>query len=493
MERINPDDVHVIVSYDAETTSVASRTSRARARPNPRPVLPRAPADVSRQTIRSPRSPVPHPPVLNTAVAVVAIGFGVTTALAFTATSRSQLAAPGGVDMFLGNLTGLSGTYLALVMVLLVSRIPFVERVLGQDGLLAWHRKIAPWPILLIVAHVILLTIAYAQAARTGTFHEIGTLLNSFPDMAIATAGFGIMVAVAVVSIHTIRRRMKRETWWALHLFMYLALALAFAHEIVLGPSFVGHPLTQLIWSIAWAASAGLVLCYRFGLPLFRTLYHRLVIDEVRSESPDVVSITLKGRHLEHLAVSGGQFFEWRFLAPGMWWQAHPFSISARPRPPYLRLTVKCVGDFTSALARLPVGTKVALEGPYGAFTSHVLRYRRVVLIAGGIGVTAVRSLLEDLPKGSRPVVVLRASDESQLILRDEIVELVNQHGGQLHEVLGSRDEVPIEHLFKLIVGDLRKRDTFVAGSESFVSSVVAMLARLGVPKEAVHAEVYAL
>ena len=448
---------------------------------------------MSQQTTGSRRSPVPHPRVLNIAVAVVAVGFGVTSGMAFTATSRAQLAAPGGVNMFLGNLTGLAGTYLALIMVLLVSRIPFVERFLGQDGLLAWHRRIAPWPILLIVAHVILLTVAYAEAARTGTFHEIGTLLNGFADISIATAGFGIMVAVAIASIHSIRRRMKRETWWALHLFMYLALALAFAHEIVLGPTFVGHPLTQLIWSIAWAATAGLVLTYRFGLPIFRTLRHRLVIDQVRSESPDVVSITLKGRHLEHLAVSGGQFFEWRFLARGMWWQAHPFSISARPQPPYLRLTVKCVGDFTSALARLPVGTRVALEGPYGAFTSHVLRYRRVVLIAGGIGVTAVRSLLEDLPKGSRPVVVLRASNESQLILRDEVAELVKHHGGQLHEVLGSREEVPIEDLFKLIVGDLRKRDTFVAGSQDFVTSAVEMLGRLGVPKEAVHAEVYAL
>jgi ferredoxin-NADP reductase len=301
------------------------------------------------------------------------------------------------------------------------------------------------------------------------------------------------MVAVAVASIHTIRRRMKRETWWALHLFMYLALALAFAHEIVLGPSFVGHPLTQLIWSITWAATAGLVLTYRFGLPIFRTLRHQLVIDQIRVEGSGVVSIVLKGRHLEHLAVSGGQFFEWRFLVRGMWWQAHPFSISARPQPPYLRLTVKCVGDFTSALAKLPVGTRVAIEGPYGAFTSHVLRYRRVVLIAGGIGVTAVRSLLEDLPRGCRPVVVLRASDKSQLILRDEIAELVKLHGGHLQEVVGSRDDVPVEHLFKFIVGDLRKRDTFVAGSESFVTSVVEMLAHLGVQKDAVHAEVYAL
>ena len=87
-----------------------------------------------------------------------------------------------------------------------------------------------------------------------------------------------------------------------------------------------------------------------------------------------------------------------------------PTTLSALPQPPYLRLTVKGVGDHSSALARLKPGTRVAIEGPYGVFTRHSQRRPRVLLIAGGIGVTAVRALLEDLPRGAKPVVVLRAS-----------------------------------------------------------------------------------
>lgn len=423
---------------------------------------------------------------------VVAVGFGATVGLAFTATSWHQLTAPGGIAMFLGNLTGLAGTYLALVMVLLVSRLPFVERVLGQDGLIRWHRTLAPWPISLIIGHAVLLTVGYAQAARTGTLHELGTIVASFPDMAVATAGFAIMVVIAIASIRAIRVRLRRETWWALHLGMYLALALAFAHVIALGPSFVRHPVTQLVWSVVWAASAGLVLTYRVGLPAYRTLYHRLTVADIRPEAPGVVSVILHGRHLDRLAICGGQFFEWRFLTRGMWWQAHPFSISARPRGSYLRITVKCVGDLTCALADLPVGTRVAVEGPYGAFTARALRFGRAALIAGGIGVTAVRSLLEDLPKESRPVVILRASSTDELILRDEVADLVWARGGTLHEVIGSRDDVPVQDLVRLI-GNVRRRDIFVAGSEGFVSRVVQHLERLGAPSHAVHAEVYAL
>ncbi len=436
--------------------------------------------------------PRPRPRVVDLAAIVVGLGFGACVGLAVTAETWSQLGSAGGAATFLGNLTGLAGTYLALVMVLLVSRVPMVERVLGQDGLLAWHRRLAPWPISLIVAHAVLLTFGFAEAARTGAWHEIGTLIRAYPNMLAATIALGVMVTIGIVSIHSIRRRMRRETWWAVHLFMYLALALAFAHEIALGPSFVGHPLTRLVWSVVWASTAGLVLVYRFGLPLFRTFRHRLEVVEVRPEGPGTVSVICRGRHLDRLAVSGGQFFEWRFLTKSMWWQAHPFSLSARPRPPFVRLTVKGIGDYSSAVARLRPGTRVAVEGPYGAFTTHARIRSTVALIAGGIGVTAVRSLLEDLPRDCDPVVILRASTPEELVLATEVAELVRHRKGRVHELVGPRSEVRIDRLSEL-VPDIRHRDVFVSGPEGFVHGVVATLSRLGVPKESVHFEVYSL
>ncbi|MGO8877295.1 MAG: ferric reductase-like transmembrane domain-containing protein [Acidimicrobiales bacterium] len=436
--------------------------------------------------------PAPRPWAVDVAVIILGLGLGATLGLSVTAESWAQLHAAGGLAMFLGSATGLAGTYLALVMVLLVSRVPVVEHVLGQDGLLRWHRRLAPWPISLIVAHVVLLTLAYAEAARQGAWHEIGTLVRSFPDVLEATIGFALMVSVAIVSVRSIRRRIRRERWWAFHLLMYLALALSFAHVIVLGPSFVGHPLTRLVWGLLWLSTAGLVVTYRFGLPIVRSVRHRLEVVEVRQEGPGVVSVICAGRRLERLAVSGGQFFEWRFLVPGMWWQAHPFSLSARPSPPYLRLTVKGLGDFSAALARLQPGTRIAIEGPYGAFTTHARRRQKVALIAGGIGVTAVRALLEDLPRGTDPVVILRASSADDLVLASEIAELVRHRKGRLHELVGPRSLVRFDQLNDL-VPDIRHRDVYVAGSEEFVRRIVATVSHLGVPKEAIHHEVYAL
>jgi len=229
----------------------------------------------ARRAARGRPAPPPRPALVQAALAAAGIGLGVTTALAITTETASQLTAPGGAATFAGSLTGLVGTYLALLMVLLVSRIPLVERVLGQDGLLRWHRRLAPWPISLLIAHAVFITVGYAQAARTGVWHQVGVLLSRYPDMLTASAGLGLMCLAGTISIRAIRRRVRRETWWAVHLSMYLALAISFAHVIVLGPAFVGHPVTQAVWSVAWLCTAGLVLAYRVGLPVIRSRSRR--------------------------------------------------------------------------------------------------------------------------------------------------------------------------------------------------------------------------
>ena len=90
-----------------------------------------------RSAVTSRPGPAPRPLVAEIATTVAGLGFGICLALAVTAESFKQLSATGGVLMFLGNLTGLAGTYLALIMVLLISRVPAVERVLVKTS--CWH------------------------------------------------------------------------------------------------------------------------------------------------------------------------------------------------------------------------------------------------------------------------------------------------------------------------------------------------------------------
>ena len=418
------------------------------------------------------------------------VGFGAVVAAVISAESRGSLAAPGGLMTAAGRLAGFTGAYLMLIMVVLVARLPVLERSAGQDRLVRWHRKVATWAITLIVAHVILITVGYAQAAGYAVLPELKVLITSYRDILAAVVGFGLLVMASVTSYRYARRRMRYETWWVVHLYLYLALALAFAHQIVTGASFVGHPLVRALWIAVWLATAGLVIACRILLPAWRSLRHRLVVVEVRDEAPGVVSVICQGRHLDKLAVSGGQFFLWRFLTRDQWWQAHPYSLSALPQPPYLRVTIKAAGDHSSALAHLRPGTRIAVEGPYGAFTDHARTSDGVVLIGAGVGITPLRALLEDLPPEADVVVLVRASTRNDLVHQAEVAALVKQRGGRLHEIVGSRSKVGFSpHLLSRLVPDLQRRDIYVCGPEAFRAQVNDAAARLGAVPEQIHQE----
>jgi predicted ferric reductase len=435
--------------------------------------------------------------VAEVAPEIAGVGLLLVVGLALMGESHGTLRASGGWMTFGGRLAGLAGTYLLLIMVLLIGRIPVLERTVGQDRLVRWHRQLGPWPLALLGLHAVLISAGYASTDHTGVLHEFWLLLTTYPDVLAAAVALGLLLMAGVVSFRSVRRRMRYETWWTIHLYTYLALALAFAHQLANGASFVGHPLARAVWAVLWAATAGTVLIYRFGLPVWRTIRHGLRVLEVRQEGPGVVSVICSGRHLERLAVSGGQFFQWRFLVRGLWWQAHPYSLSALPRPPYLRVTVKGLGDRADALAHIPKGTRVAIEGPYGLFTDHARQRGRVLLVAAGVGITPIRALLEDLPGHVDVAVILRGSRPEDLVLRDEVAALVrgrNSHGrAVLHEVVGPRQRVDLDpNTLKRLVPDIRHRDLYVCGPEGFSDRVVRAARWLAVPEDRIHIEEFA-
>ena len=197
----------------------------------------------------------PIPRIADAFAALAGLGFGITLALVVTGETRGSLAAPGGLLIAAGRLAGITGAYLMLVMVVLIARIPWLERSVGQDRLLHWHRRIGPWSLWLITSHVALVTFGYAQLAKVGALRQLWDFLTTYPDILAAGAAFGLLVMVGFTSIKIARRHLEYETWWIVHLYTYLALALAFAHQIVTGGSFIGHPLTRAYWIAVWVAT----------------------------------------------------------------------------------------------------------------------------------------------------------------------------------------------------------------------------------------------
>jgi predicted ferric reductase len=421
---------------------------------------------------------------------LVALGLLVSMALVAPVETVRDLVASGGLLIAFSRVAAMGGTFLLLVTMVLIARIPALESSLGQDRLVAWHRRLGPWVLGLISAHVVAVLLGYAQQARTGALHELWLQLTTFPGMLMAAAGFGLLLLAGVTSYRYVRRKMRYETWWAVHLYTYLAVALSFWHQLWTGAPFLGHPLARAWWIGLWLFTAGTVIVYRWLLPVVRSVRHRLTVAAVRQEAPGVVSVVLRGRRLDRLPVTGGQFLQFRFLRPGLWWQAHPYSLSALPTDTMLRITVKQLGDHSAALARLTPGTGVAIEGPYGAFTQHARQTDRVLLVGAGVGASPVRAMLEDLPRQVDVVTVLRASTPAELVLRDEIAQLMAWRGGPLHEVVGPRHRAPLDAVaLQRLVPDIAHRDVFICGPAGLTRALVQDAELVGVPDDRIHYE----
>jgi predicted ferric reductase len=424
---------------------------------------------------------------------LAALGMVVSLALLIPVEKASVLAGPGGVLTALGRGTGLAGAYLMLVTLLLIARIPAVESALGQDKLVSLHRRLGPWVLGLILAHAWFITLGYAQQLNNGMLHELGLMVTTFPGMLAAAVGLGLLLLAGVTSYRYARLKMRYETWWAVHLYTYLAVGLSLPHMFLTGAPFLGHPLAMAFWIGIWALTAGVVVCYRWGLPLLRSLRHRVTVEAIEEEAPNVVSVVMRGRHLDKLPAAGGQYLQWRFLKRGMWWQAHPYSLSELPTTNRMRITVKQLGDHSTSLAELTPGTRVAIEGPYGAFTHHARHNDRVLLVAAGVGTTPVRAMLDDLPWHVDVVAILRGSARHDLVLRDEIAHLVGERGGRLHEVVGPRSRVPLDApTLRRLVPDISSRDLFVCGPGGFMRALIADARSLGVPDKHIHYEDFA-
>ncbi len=417
-------------------------------------------------------------------------GFVLSVGWALLGESSASLAAPGGKVLAAARLCAFTGSYLMLVMIVLIARIPWLERTVGQDRLVRWHRTIGGWPIVLIALHIVLVTLGYAAMTGSGFLHQIWTFLIHYPDMLAALVAFGLLVMAGVSSYRLARQNMKYETWWVVHLYIYVALALAFTHQIRTGVMFLAHHLLSQIWTGVWITAAALIVLSRVLWPIANNLRWRLRVADVVAEAPGVYSLTVTGHGLSRLAVSGGQFFQWRFLTRGLWWHSHPYSLSALPRPPFLRVTVKGLGDQSSAIARLAPGTRVFVEGPYGTFTRHARATDRVVLAGAGVGITPLRALLEDLPPQVAVTVLVRASTPDDLVHRDEVAALVARHRGEFHELIGSRDEVSVDPAtLHALAPAITSSDLYVCGPQGFTDQVVRAAIALGVPHARIHHE----
>jgi predicted ferric reductase len=392
----------------------------------------------------------------------------------------------------LAHVCGMLAGYGVLVLLVLMSRAPALEQGVGADVLARWHARLGRLVVGLVVVHAGAATAAWAQVSGAGALGATWQVVD-MPALPAATAGTALMLVAAALSVRAARRRVRHETWHGVHLLMYLAVALSFAHMLA-GPDLVGHRLLQIGWALAYTHVFALLLRHRVLTPLRQAARHRLRVAEVRMEAPGVVSIVVEGHHLLELRAQPGQFFRWRFLTPDHWANAHPFSLSAAPTATTLRLTVKALGDGTRDLQALPVGTWVIAEGPYGAVTSARRSRRNVLLIAGGVGITPMRALFESLPlhAGEDLLLLYRARTADELLFRAELDAIAVRRGARVGYLLGPDREPLSPAGLQRMVPDLVDRDVYMCGSPGLTEAVRTSLRTAGLPPAQLHEERFA-
>jgi predicted ferric reductase len=403
----------------------------------------------------------------------------------------------------MAKMAGLLAGYLVAVQLILMSR------VLETRLISVWHRRLGAAVFAFITAHIVFSTVGHAAgkslAAQTLTF------IYGYPWLLAAYVGTALIVMIGLTSIRALKRRMRYETWYYLHLYAYLGTALAFAHTVTISTDIVG--VAKAFWIALYGTAVVLAVWRRIVRPARLAVRHGFRVSQVVQETPDVSSIHIGGRRMREFRIRPGQFLWLRFLTRDGWGQAHPFSLSAAPDGRHLRVTVKALGDHTRGLQDVQVGTRVVVEGPYGSFTIRSRANDRVLMIAAGIGITPIRALMEEMPPGT--VVVYRARSEKEVVFREELEKLARDRDARLvyvldedamtdgHPPTGGRADgegdgrrlpevLTAPGLARLAPG-IAERDVYLCGPPGLVRRVGAELRKAGVRDRHVHLDPFEL
>jgi len=400
-----------------------------------------------------------------------------------------------------GRLTGLVSADLLLVQVLLLARLPVLERAFGQDRLIALHRIVGFTSVNLVFGHVVLITWGYAAGELVRVPATFWDLTTDYPAMLLALAGTACLVMTAVTSVRAARAKLRYESWHLLHLYAYLGVGLALPHQLWTGQEFLTSTAATTYWWSLWGAALGAVLVWRLGIPLWRNARHRLRVTAVVPEGDGVVSVHLTGRALDRFPAKAGQFLLWRFLDRQGWTRGHPYSLSAAPDGRRLRVTVKESGDGSRDARSIRPGTRVLFEGPFGRLTARARTRGGVALIGAGVGIAPLRALAAGLDYGPGEAVLLHRFTH-QPLFADELRLFTEQRGLRVVDLPGHRRSshswlgagIPADDVTALrtFVPDIADRDVYVCGPELWAESVRRAATGAGVRPDRLHIEKFA-
>lgn len=411
--------------------------------------------------------------------------------------------------MAISRLAGLLAYFTVLTQLLLIGRGRWLERDFGFDRLTRIHRWNGFASVIFVVTHVFTLIIAQSTLLGIAPSQVLPIILANYEDTTKALIAELSLFAIVISSLVIARRRLKYEYWYYVHLLTYVVVILAFGHQLSNGLHLLSYNWFRFYWIGLFLISLGSLIIYRVIRPFWLWNRHRFRVARVVTEANGVHSIYLSGRNIAEFNYEAGQFAKYWFVAKGFWLEEHPFSISMEPGGAELRITPKAIGDFTTKLGSVLEGTPVVVDGPYGRFVTAVANHKKLVLIAGGIGITPLRAMLGALAKSNdkRSIVLYYSvKTPADIVFAQELERLQKQLNLRLQYIVsdpitGANEKAPkgawsdmlTISAIKEDLKSLKKTSFFVCGPPAMMKALRAGLSEGGVAHDDIHYEQFSL
>jgi predicted ferric reductase len=378
----------------------------------------------------------------------------------------------------------------------LTARFRYVTEPWGEDVIYHFHRQISLIAVGLVIAHPLILF-----AVRP----ELIWLLNSFtaPWRArFAAMSVYSLIAIVVMALWRTKLKIRYETWHITHIVLaVVAVAAGLAHMV--GWAFyLVSPWKRALWICMTIFWIGLLFYIRIIKPLFQ-LRRPYRIAEVRKERGDTSTLVMQPEGHPGFRFTPGQFGWLTVWGSPFKITGHPFSFSSSAAAPSggIEMTIRNLGDFTSTIHTLPVGKRVYLDGPYGAFTVGNPADMHV-LIAGGIGITPMMSIIRTFADSGdkRPVILLYGSkDWESITFREELEALKERLNLTILHVLrnpptdwtGEHGHITAELFKRHLPPPYADHEYFICGADAMMDSIEKALDELHVPMSKYHSERY--
>ena len=267
------------------------------------------------------------------------------------------------------------------------TRIGFIEKLFGGlDKAYRSHHIIGGLGYIFILLHPSFLIIDSLPNTELALFYIVPFKTLEY------TLGMFALYSFTVLILITLFLKIPYHLWKRTHIFMGVPLIFAILH-VALVKSDKNTYLPLQLWLMMFSTLAFAGFIYkRVFYEYFRKTYEYKV--EKLNQLGEVTEIYLAPLK-KKLNFEPGQFAFLKFQSKNVSSEEHPFSISSNPKEPYLRFSIKNLGDFTATLKDLQIGDKVSIKGPYGVFGEKLLQSAKPqIWIAGGIGVTPFLSML---------------------------------------------------------------------------------------------------